>query len=123
MSLWVTLLILGGAVLHQHIDGAHASVLLLGYYGIWYLQTGFDLKKNTTGSTLDTAWAGCLFAWFSAFAALLTARFASVAHQTEVQVRWSLGYLCCTFSQSCSLFAQTSIRIAPTKEVGSSSFA
>ncbi len=35
VSLWVTLLILGGAIIHEHIDGAQAAVLLIGLNGIW----------------------------------------------------------------------------------------
>ena len=30
VSLWVTVLILEGAVLHEHIDGAHAATMSVG---------------------------------------------------------------------------------------------
>ena len=38
------LLILGGAVWHEHIDGANAAMIFIAGYGVWYLSAGFSLK-------------------------------------------------------------------------------
>ena len=100
-SLIVLLLIVSGSVFHEHADGAHAAMVGLGTYGVWYLADGFNIVKHmqylqptsgsgsggdrfpVTASDIQKAWAGSLFCWFSAWVILLTARFAVVDKENE----------------------------------------
>jgi hypothetical protein len=81
ITLIVTLAVLGGSIIHEQIDGAHAACFIIGLYGVWYLGYGFALKDaeqsgNLGNSEINKSWAGSLFCWFSAFVAFISARFA-----------------------------------------------
>jgi len=81
IPLILILLFLSGPVFHEHLDGGFAAVLLIGLYGLWFLANTFQLQEMTEDANENQnaqrkAWAGGLFCWFSALAALFTARFA-----------------------------------------------
>jgi len=88
IPLIVTLLFLSGPILHRHIDGGLAAVLFLGLLCIWFLSRGFELKDQLIAdgqskSQQSKGWAGTLFCWFSAWVALIAARFALAAPDDE----------------------------------------
>jgi len=74
------LVILFGSVFCERPDGAYFSAGLLAIWGLWYLQFGFIIKESLSGSDADRGWAGSLFCWFSAWAALIACRFVAVHH-------------------------------------------
>jgi len=81
IPLIVMLIFLSGPVFHEHLDGGLAACFVIGFNCLWFLSSGFALRDieestSTSNHTLHKAWAGTLFCWFSAFAAIPTARFA-----------------------------------------------
>ena len=72
-SQWITLIILSGSVFHESLDGAHAAVMGVGYFGVSFLSNGFMLNADNTGEQAQKAWAGSLFCMFSAIVTLLCA--------------------------------------------------
>ena len=51
------LLVLGGAVWHDRIDGAHVASAFVGLWGLWYLASGFAIKTALLGGTCMLSFA------------------------------------------------------------------
>ena len=74
-----TLPILSTSVYGQHMDGAHAAVVLIAMNGVWYLSNIFYAKSTLIANNLDNTHynqiiVGFLCIWFSNIFAFASAR-------------------------------------------------
>jgi succinate dehydrogenase hydrophobic anchor subunit len=81
VPLILILLFLSGPIFHEFLDGGGTAVYMIGLFGLWFLSQGFLLRDalyndNQSSGQVHKAWAGSLFCWFSAWVALIAARFA-----------------------------------------------
>ena len=91
-----TLPILSTSVYGQHMDGAHAAVVLIAMSGIWYLSNIFYAKSEIVADNLDNSYfgqivVGFVFIWLSNIIAFASAR------ALNVDVSQKVGHLITCF--------------------------